>query len=328
MRISRLTMNALLENAIVSIQLGLEDYASKDSRRVISAARNLYAGVLLLCKEVLRRLSPPGSNDILIRRRKKAVKNPDGTIRFVGAGKLTIDRIDIEQTFKELQLNVDLSNLKRLAEIRNDIEHMHSKVGPALIQEAMADAMPIIHAIIVEELLEEPGLLLGADAWDALLEEANVFKQEQGACQRSFDEVDWGSEALTEAAHEFQCPHCTSTLIRNENAAGKCRDEVQLVCSQCGETAETEDVFEDALERALEWKAYVAMTDGGDRPLENCPECFRNTFIVGEEQCVNCDLSLEGRVCKLCGEDLSIDDYRVSDGYYCGHCQYVLSKND
>ena len=321
-------MNALLENAIVSIQLGLEDYASKDGHRVISAVRNLYAGVLLLCKEALRRLSPPGSNDILIRTRKKVVKNPDGTVRFVGAGKHTIDRAEIEQTFKELQLNVDLSTLKRLAAIRNDIEHMHSGVGPALIQEAIADAMPIIHAIIVKELQEEPGLLLGADAWDTLLEEATVFKQVQDVCQTSFDEVDWGSEVLAEAVNEFQCPHCTSTLIRNENAVGKYRDEVQLVCSQCGETAEPEAVFEDALQRALELNAYEAMKDGGGPPLANCPECLRDAFIVDEGQCVNCGLSLEGRKCGLCGEDLSVDDYRVSDGYYCSYHQYVVSKDD
>ena len=58
-------MNPLLKNAVVSIQLGLEDFASDDERRIISAARNLYSGVLLLAKEVLRQMSPPGSNDIL-----------------------------------------------------------------------------------------------------------------------------------------------------------------------------------------------------------------------------------------------------------------------
>ena len=41
-------MNPLLKNAVVSIQLGLEDFASDDERRIISAARNLYSGVLLL----------------------------------------------------------------------------------------------------------------------------------------------------------------------------------------------------------------------------------------------------------------------------------------
>ncbi len=40
-------MNPLLKSAVVSIQLGLEDFASEDERRVISVARNLYSGVLL-----------------------------------------------------------------------------------------------------------------------------------------------------------------------------------------------------------------------------------------------------------------------------------------
>jgi hypothetical protein len=99
-------MNPLLKNAVVSIQLGLEDFASDDERRIISAARNLYSGVLLLCKEVLRQLSPRGSNDILIRTKKKAVKEADGAVKLVGDGKKTIDRFEIEETFKQLQLSI------------------------------------------------------------------------------------------------------------------------------------------------------------------------------------------------------------------------------
>jgi hypothetical protein len=175
-------MNPLLENAVVSIQLGLEDFASDDERRIISAARNLYSGVLLLAKEVLRQLSPPGSNDILIRIKKRAVKQADGSVMLVGDGNKTIDRFEIEETFKQLKLAVDLSNLKRLAEIRNDIEHMHPQHAPALIQEAIADAMPIIRDIIVKELHHEPAALLEQAAWDTLLDQAKVFKAEHMAC--------------------------------------------------------------------------------------------------------------------------------------------------
>ena len=46
-------MKELLENAVLSIELGVEDYQTGDERRVLSAIRNLYAGVLLLCKQVL-----------------------------------------------------------------------------------------------------------------------------------------------------------------------------------------------------------------------------------------------------------------------------------
>lgn len=75
--------------------------------------------------------------------------------------------------------------------IRNDIEHMHPNHAPALIQEAIADAMPIIRDVIVNELNEEPSALLGNDAWDALLNEARVFKEEQRACRASFDVTNW-----------------------------------------------------------------------------------------------------------------------------------------
>jgi hypothetical protein len=322
-------MNSLLENAIVSIQLGLEDYGSGDKRRVVSAARNLYAGVLLLCKEVLRRLSPPGSNDILIRTRKKAIKQPDGSVRLAGDGRKTIDRLDIEETFKQLQLNVDLSQLRRLAEIRNDVEHMHAGVGPALIQEAIADAMPIVRAVIVNELHEEPAPLLGSEAWESLLNESRVFKEEQEACRTSFKGVDWKSDALADAASELRCPHCASTLVRNDNDDAKSFDQVQLVCSKCGEDAESDQVFEEALGRALELNAYQAAKEGLEPLLQDCPECDRDTFVMAEGRCANCGFSLGNHECTVCGESLSLDDYRYGDGSgLCSYHAHVLSKDD
>ena len=92
-------MSPLLNNAVLSIQLGLEDFSSEDERRIISAVRNLYSGVLLLSKEVLRRLSPSGSNDLLIRKAKKVLKNNEGNVRRVRDGKKTIGRMEIEATF-------------------------------------------------------------------------------------------------------------------------------------------------------------------------------------------------------------------------------------
>ena len=321
-------MNLLLDNAVVSIQLGLEDFASDDERRVVSAARNVYAGVLLLCKEVLRKLSPPNSDDVLIRVRKKALKEADGSVQFVGDGRKTIDRAEIEETFQQLQLAVDLSKLKRLADIRNDIEHMHPSVGPALIQEALADAMPIIRAIIVNELRAEPSEILGAEAWTALLNEARVFKEEQAACRASFDGIDWETEALASALDEFQCPHCASKLLRNDNAAATKPSQLLLVCSKCGMESEPEDVIEAAIGESLAWETHVAAKDGDDPPVENCPECGRGTFITPESRCANCGFSLDGYECAVCNSPLTVDDYRYGDGGLCSYHHYVMSKDD
>jgi hypothetical protein len=323
-------MNPLLENAVVSIQLGLEDFASDDERRIISAARNLYSGVLLLAKEVLRQLSPPGSNDILIRIKKRAVKQADGSVMLVGDGNKTIDRFEIEETFKQLKLAVDLSNLKRLAEIRNDIEHMHPQHAPALIQEAIADAMPIIRDIIVKELHHEPAALLEQAAWDTLLDQAKVFKAEHMACQKSFESIEWKSDTLAEAVKEFRCPNCSSSLLRNDNKDAKVPADLQLVCSKCGEDTEVDEVVEAALGESLEFENHYAAKEGSDPVLDTCPECSRETYVSVEDKCLNpdCGFSLDGLTCSVCHSSLTLDDYRCGDGILCSYHQNIMSKDD
>lgn len=68
--------------------------------------------------------------------------------------------------------------------------------------------------------------------------------------------------------------------------------------------------------------------EGLEAPLENCPECDRDTFVVCEGRCANCGFSLEGYECAICSEPLSVDDYRYSDGTLCSYHQYVMSKDD
>jgi len=48
----------LLTNAVESIQIGVEDYQAGSPPRLLSAVRNIQAGILLLYKEALRRESP------------------------------------------------------------------------------------------------------------------------------------------------------------------------------------------------------------------------------------------------------------------------------
>ena len=58
---------SILKNAIDSIEIGLEDYNTGEERRFLSATRNLYAGILLLFKYKLVLLSPPDSDEVLIK---------------------------------------------------------------------------------------------------------------------------------------------------------------------------------------------------------------------------------------------------------------------
>lgn len=323
-------MSPLLDNAIKSIQLGCEDFQSDDDRRLISAVRNLYAGVLLLAKEVLRRLSPEESNDILIREQKKAVRGKDGVVRLEGAGKRTIGREKIERIFRDLQLPIDLSNLRRLSEIRNDVEHMHPRHAHSLIREAVADSMPIIRDLIVVGLGEDPVELLGDVTWSFMLDQAQVFKKEREACLSSFCKISWVYETLGNALTYFRCPNCSAALLRNENDDAKAPEALQLICSRCGEEGNLNLVVEAAVGEMLEIDSHLLIKDGGDPLVVSCPECGLETYVYDEGGCVNpgCNFSLDGVQCSICGELLSVEDYEYGNGTLCGYHSYVLSKHD
>ena len=69
-------MPGLFDNAVHSIQLGVEDYQTNDSRRALSVVRNFHAGLPLLAKEVLVRAAPVAETQIIAARFKPV---PDGS---------------------------------------------------------------------------------------------------------------------------------------------------------------------------------------------------------------------------------------------------------
>ncbi len=71
---------SILNNAIDSIILGLEDYESSDHRRLISCARNMIAGILLLFKHKLAILSPEDSDEVLIKQQILPKKDSTGKL--------------------------------------------------------------------------------------------------------------------------------------------------------------------------------------------------------------------------------------------------------
>lgn len=87
----------LLTNAVQSIQLGVEDYGAGTPPRLLSAVRNIHAGILLLYKEALRRRSPEGSKDVLIKAKIVPSHDKDGQLVFLGAGKKTVDTRQIRE---------------------------------------------------------------------------------------------------------------------------------------------------------------------------------------------------------------------------------------
>ena len=114
----------ILKNAVDSISLGIEDYQlgtgnceSSDPRRLVSCTRNLFAGIILLFKHKLAKLSPPGSDEVLIKQRILPIRNSEGNIEWQGRQgrrKKTVGVQEICERFKNIGILIDWNVLIKL----------------------------------------------------------------------------------------------------------------------------------------------------------------------------------------------------------------------
>lgn len=290
---------SLLQNAVYSIEAGIEDYRYGDQKRSISAVRNVYAGILLLFKEKLIRLSPKNDPELLIKKRVIPQKNSKGSIEFIGSGKETVDYHDIQVRLKGLGVNVDWKRLDEIRHLRNDLEHYYTEKSPGLVKEILAKSFLIIRDFLTKELDESPVSLIDRDIWSILLEIEEVFSSEKEFCEASFKFFNWKYESINSAIKHAKCYFCDSSLvllIEHEPYNGSHFNErsTKIRCNSCGERIDCWDhLFEQCLEELFYKELYVAATQGGVPPVGDCPECGMTTFVFEEGCCVACDYKPE-----------------------------------
>jgi len=295
----------------------------EDSRRQLSAVRNVVAGLLLLYKEKLHLLSPPHEPELLIKRDVHPTLGAAGEIQFVGTGRKTVDVQQIKERFKRLGVSVDWKLFDAINEIRNDIEHYYTSQSRASVREALSKSFVLIRDFITSELQESPLELLGAECWNSLLDVADVYNREAAECRATFDAVDWRYQALDACIREIRCAECGSSLIRTTHV-GQYSPEMDFQCTSCGSEFTAEDAVEACVVEHFAGDAYIAMTDGGEPPYGRCPNCQKETFVLEEFVCLACGSSLDYDECSLCGASLSLDEQDL-DGL-CGYCNYRMEK--
>jgi len=185
-----LSSMALLEYAVTSIELGIEDYNSQDPRRVLSATRNLFAGVLLLFKHKLALLSPLGSDEVLLK--QKALPYPSGAnIEWRGKGSKAVDVQQITERFESLQITVDWKRVERINKYRNNIEHYHDNRKPTDVRQLIAACFLVIRDFVRDHLGEDPVDLFNEVTWRTLTGVAEVFQKEKAACAAQLTKLTW-----------------------------------------------------------------------------------------------------------------------------------------
>lgn len=316
-------MSKLFENAVTSIQLGVEDYQANDTRRTISAVRNFYAGVLLLAKETLVRAAPEADLKELIAAKYKPVSDGKGGVDFVPDGQSTIDFATIARRFKDFDLTIDQNALADLNRIRNDVEHYYTETPKETVREAVAKGFPVVVQLF-EQIGEHPKVHL-SDAWDIMLDTKALYEAELKACKETFETVDWTSDTIRKSG--LQCPDCGSSLIRQEDPDNTEQKWIELSCRACGSTPSIEKAISEALEKALTGERFLRAKDAGeDGPIFYCTECGNNTYVDFEESCAVCGHEYGREDCVRCGSGLTMDEVIYGEGGLCSYCAHMTAK--
>lgn len=231
----------LLTNAVSSINVGVEDYKAGTPERLLSAVRNIHAGVLLLYKEALRRRSPAGTDDVLLKSVIRPQTNAAGELVFVGSGKKTVEVFEMQRRFEALGIYTDWKLLKKIGDARNELEHYVPTQTQAGLEGLIASAFNIIRDFTKRELKEDPLKLFGEETWQEMLEVTEVYEKELVECKAAMKAEDWESEALAAGITELTCLECGSDLLCLAVADG----ETILTCSKCGETESRTHMFQE-----------------------------------------------------------------------------------
>ena len=325
----------LLQNAIYTIEVGIEDYREGEDRRNVSAVRNVYAGIILLLKEKLVRLSPTNDKELLIKKRLIPHKNEAGDVVFVGAGKKTVNLNDIKTRFINLGVNIDWKRLDEINDLRNELEHYYTEKSPGLVREILAKSFLIIRDFLVNELHESPASIIDHGLWPVLLEVEEVFSAEDKACKESFKEFNWKYETINKAIKHIRCDFCESSLVKltkhkkfSEPHFDKYlswHEYTKMICCSCGETIDYfDDIFEKCIEELLYADLYLAATEGGMPPLDDCPECGKNTFVFEESCCVVCDYKPKYEKCARCYNHIGLEEQDLNG--FCSYCANLAEK--
>ncbi|MBP5144142.1 hypothetical protein, partial [Pseudomonas chlororaphis] len=280
---------SMLDNAVQSIQIGMEDFHDHDERRVLSAIRNLYAGILLLFKYKLQQLSPEDSDEALLKTKVLPVIDPaTGGVLWVGKGKKTVEVQDIVERLSNLGITgVDWKLLHALQSIRNDIEHYFSTLPTERMKEAVANSLHLITQFCEPHLDERPVEILGQECWDLMLSVATVFEAELKSCQDNLRSVEWPFEQIADSIAFMVCPECESRLVKVNDPAAR-RGAITFICQSCQEEVDYCGVVGPAVEARMAGENHWRVR-GGDEPATcTCPECGHDALLVDEDECAAC----------------------------------------
>lgn len=143
-------MSRLLENAVISIRLGIEDYQSEEEGRQISSIRNIHAGVLLLGKQCLLKMAPEADIWQVLAADFEPKPDEKGGVTIQPKETRTIDFDGLRKRFKDFDIEWPKipHDYVALKKIRNELEHFYTDVSQERMQGVIAGIFPLVKGFL------------------------------------------------------------------------------------------------------------------------------------------------------------------------------------
>ena len=303
----------IFKNAVDSISLGIEDYQlGSDPRRLMSCTRNLFAGIILLFKHKLAKLSPSGSDEVLIKQRILPTQTSGGNIGWQGQGEKTVDVQRIQERFESLNIRVDWKRVRAINKYRNNIEHYYSSEPHGSIRSLITDCFVVIRDFVREHLKMDPLKIFDTDIWKTLTEVAEVYEKEKLECVKHIKSIDFEQDELKAVLIEYRCGECESGLIDVTSQSSDVFN-TEFKCLSCGKIWDFVSIVSQAVPEYFSIQNYLSVDYGGYPATVVCPTCDVETYVLEEDKCLVCGekANLE---CQLCGELI------LDGGAFCSYC--------
>ena len=274
---------SLLDNAIRSIQIGLNDYWDDD--RLVSSTRNIYAGILLLFKHKLFVLSPEESNAVLTKQNITPTIDKNGNLIWVGIGSKTVDVAGIKARFESLKIDVNWKTFDRINKHRNEIEHFYTTTTEEQTVEILNSCFTIINDFLSKHLSLSPQKTLGDEAWEVLLNAHEVYTSELYRSENAIKSLNFNQSIMEEIFIHFCCADCSSPFI----LPSPLNTDAELStyhCNECGEKYSYEEVCDLAIIDF--YKANFFSGYDSSCPFENCRNCDQGIYLNYQKFCTTC----------------------------------------
>lgn len=320
----------IFKNAINAIELGVEDYLMRgtDPRRLLSSVRNLFAGILLLFKSKLAKLSEKDGLSLI-----KEIIVPeigaDGVLHWVGEGKRTVDLIDIKKRFEHLNIIVDWKSLEELQKYRNNIEHYFDvdKQKANVVGELIAKNFVVIKDFINDVMCYDPESCFSDKIWKTFLQAEALYGFNIDKKIENFQSFKWFSKEVMDLFFEHKCSGCNSDLIKivPSSIGSNVAKDSTFECRVCSNTLSYEDFAREII-NDFSYSYEVAIDIGRDL-IGFCPSCQEESYWADGNICLLC--GEEGPYyCSRCDEIVPVEELPIyEETGMCGYCSHMAEEN-